>query len=243
MNHVQLLFHMEPTPFSPSSVFDTMIICFDTTKIVHGGRLQEGLTPQAHSSTLPPPRDLLSRHGSRTNVVRSNSRHLTQLERGGLPSAPAREERGSPNVGPTPHACTFIRCAGLFSRKPSDSRHMLASLGQVVYKYVVGWSGDYTRVKVAIQATRLQGKSHPLDCRTVASCGTRTTVRKQAQVQGGNLLLTESVSATTTLLKRHISPRPSSGGFGAGLLPVHSPLLQGIPVVSFLAYLYAKSAG
>ncbi|KAG8170603.1 hypothetical protein JTE90_011506, partial [Oedothorax gibbosus] len=91
--------------------------------------------------------------------------------------------------------------------------------------------GVYHPIKVALPSNPTPRRSHPIE---PSSYGPRTHFGQQPRSRG---LAAESVSGTLTP-KRHISPRPCERGFGAGLLPVHSPLLRESLLVSFPPLIY-----
>ncbi|KAG8156159.1 hypothetical protein JTE90_010268 [Oedothorax gibbosus] len=166
------------------------------------------------------------------SVVRLKKlRTFHKWKRGGSPVAPRpARETGIPNAADSA-ACTHF-AAGLFPR-PIDIAHMLDSLVRVSRRAEV-----YHPIKVHFQATR---DSKEIEHRIEhSSYGPRTTpLGKTAQVKGTccRVRLT-----ARSLLNATFHHALASGGFGAGLLPVPSPLREGNHLLVFSfpsAYFYA----
>ncbi|KAG8156629.1 hypothetical protein JTE90_022097 [Oedothorax gibbosus] len=139
---------------------------------------------------------------------------LPQVERGGSPVRPAREGTGIPNAAALRRPVTFISPRA-YSR-PIDSRPILDPFGSVFQD----GSG------VSLPSNPLQGDRIRIE---PSSYGPRTHFGQQPRSRG---LAAESVPARS-LLNATFPHALASGGFGAGLLPVHSPLLRASLSVSF----------
>ncbi|KAG8170500.1 hypothetical protein JTE90_017612 [Oedothorax gibbosus] len=150
--------------------------------------------------------------GSQTCALKL--RHFHKWNAAGSPVRPGPRGNGDPECGRPPPACTFISRRA-YSR-PIDSRNVRL-LGPC-FKTGSGCTSKQPDPR----------RSHPVE---PSSYGPRTHLGQQPPGQGD---LLQSPSPARSLLNATFPHALASGGFGAGLPPVHSPLTKGIPVGSFL---------